>query len=338
MVASSRRSAFTLIELLVVIAIIAILIALLVPAVQKVRSAAALTQCLNNMKQIGLAVHDFHSTAKHFPMAVDPNPIPLPTGTPGYGGGPALPANAPANYGIWYLPASNFQSWQWQVRFYMDAGNDNWEGTPPAFVCPTDPRNPLINPGDLHGYHDYPAVAGYNTYDIHFSTNPNAGSLGNNGPANQGIINGTSYVTAVMVSDGTSNTLLVGERPPAMWGSDGGWGWWQSYDMGDLCVGVANQTQLWGGGPTTAFFQSGPLSAGVGGTATTMVMTNAYMGGTSATVTDPNWHVNHFWSFHTGGGNFLFADGHAQFIPYSAAQMLLPLSTYAGGEVAEPNF
>jgi prepilin-type N-terminal cleavage/methylation domain-containing protein/prepilin-type processing-associated H-X9-DG protein len=326
-----RRRAFTLIELLVVIAIIAILIALLVPAVQKVRDAAARTQCVNNMKQIGLALHNFHATNKKFPKSIDTVHPNLESTSPGLPGGTVpLPPNPPSLFGSsWYVPTNSWpQSWFVMIRPYIEQTNMSWNNGITVFSCPVDPRYPnMVNPGDLHGYHSYPGVAGWNTYD-------SVTTSGGNTATTRGIINQNNYVTAVTVIDGTSNTLLVAERPPVFWGADGGWGWWESNDQGDVCIGLRNSTLLWGGGPSPAMYQPGATTAGYGGGATTYDFSQGFIGGLGNGVTDANWHINHPWSFHSGGGHFLFGDGSVRFVSYSASQILPALSTYAGGETA----
>src|SRR3712207_2568331 len=124
-----RRRAFTLIELLVVIAIIAILIALLVPAVQKVRESANRAQCQNNLHQIGVAIHNYHSTHAHFPTHGDDGTIVRVGGTPATGRGTPY-----QRAGVFFQILPYLE----QNELYLHPTDSVIRATPiPAYFCPT---------------------------------------------------------------------------------------------------------------------------------------------------------------------------------------------------------
>jgi prepilin-type N-terminal cleavage/methylation domain-containing protein len=184
----SRRRGFTLIELLVVIAIIAILIALLVPAVQKVRAAAARVQCLNNLKQIGLALHNCHDGEKGFP----------PAGVYNKGLGDSWSVHARL---LSYLEQINLER---QINF-----NGSFASQPavtrtriPLYLCPMERKDDPY--GDF-----YPTSYGAN-FGTWFITDP----LKNQGGDGAFVVNSRTRMTDF--TDGTSNTLAFAEVRPTL--------------------------------------------------------------------------------------------------------------------------
>jgi prepilin-type N-terminal cleavage/methylation domain-containing protein len=314
------RHAFTLIELLVVIAIIAILIGLLLPAVQKVRDAAARTQCINNLKQQGLALHGFHDANNALPQGHRPWANPGVT-TPPYEGSLSW-----MSYILPYVEQDNLgkvaKAWQNSAANYYSWNNPACPQILKMFVCPADSRGSQVFPGASSGIQDQ-ALTCY---------------LGNSGTTStslDGVLFGSvstttgSKVHLTHITDGTSNTIMVGERPP---NSNLEFGWWYAaygYDgRGNAdCVMTSNDLAI------ANYFISNYSSA-----------PNSPCNGTAAQKIglqpgNPNIGCDaaHYWSFHSGGALFLMGDGSCRLLSYSSNGVLPALSTRAGGEVANLN-
>lgn len=301
-----KASGFTLIELLVVIAIIAILIALLLPAVQQAREAARRSSCKNNMKQIGLAMHNYHSAHNLFP--------------PGY-----ITKTACNVTGVW--PACNMgelgvYGWATFVLPFMDQAplynllntgsvtlDQNLANTTvrqalqkpmTVFLCPSDPGPNLNDYESASDRYDFNVTDGTTVYQIARSnyvmvanawdsTTPPVYRIQYGPPHGIGFAN--SNIRFRDITDGTSNTLLAGERA-------------YIYKTANK-VGGANVIGFSGSNNTqsSSYARKGNGLATIGLTYNGI---NAIVGG--------EHDVRGFSSNHVGGAHFVFCDGSVHFL------------------------
>lgn len=313
------RRAFTLIELLVVIAIISVLIGLLLPAVQKIRESAARLKCKNNLKQIGLALHNYHDRTGRFPA--------------GYmsGVGPSGPADDTGPGWGWaaqILPDLEQDNLYRQIRFDRDIKDPLNAAARvtvlQVFRCPSDGANDLFQVDVLNDPKpDYstPLVqVAHASYVGIFGgpeITPDPGFLladPNRSLAYRGMFYRNSKVRIGDVTDGTSSTLFVGER------------------SSELAYATWTGAVVGGQVPPRMPNPYGYLPEGA------PVLILGHTGDASDvpphTPNSPVNHVDDFWSRHTQGVNFLFVDGSVRGINNSINPAAWrALGTRAGGEV-----
>lgn len=282
----------SLVELLVVIAVMTLLSGLLLGAVQKVRAAAGRTSCQNNLKQIGLALHQYHDSVGHLPAGVsDDRPTePMPFASWCLRLLPYLEQEA--------LFREAVAAFRQERNFMRDPPHAGLRTPVRSFACPADDRvrqARAVGPQEvMRAFTSYLGVTGSRSSSL------------------DGVLYLNSHVLLAEITDGTSNTLAVGERPPSHDLVLGWWyaGWGQNKD-GDadmLLSARPNNQSIYGRG-----CPEGPYEFRAGRV-------------------DDQCDAFHMWSLHPGGANFLMADGSVRFLSYAINDILPSLASRAGGE------
>ncbi len=313
----SRQSGFTLIELLVVIAIIAVLVGLLLPAVQKVREAANRLTCQNNLKQIGLAIHNFSDAHQSLPTSNRPSSNSVTSARQGW-----------VLFLLPYIEQGNLYdeynlTYGWQTPIDLPVTSIPLK----LFQCPSvadhsrrdadpaeTPWNPIVATGD------YAALNG---------VDPRLVTAGLAEKSGLGFLPKNMKVTFADVADGLSNTIAVTESAgrPQVW------------RLGQP-IGSPPTTYTNGGGwsrPASDITLNGLTADGVRSPGPCAL--NCANGEVTATYPDPYFGTNGngaIYAFHTGGANFLFGDGSVHFIAQTVnIRIVAALATRDGGEAVD---
>jgi prepilin-type N-terminal cleavage/methylation domain-containing protein len=299
----SARGGFTLIELLVVVAIIAVLIGLLLPAVQKVREAAARTQCLNNLHQMGVAMHNYHLVYHMFPSGylcqVDPN-NPYYT-SPGWG------------WAALILPFIEQDSLFHQINFDVSIADPMHASVRTTilklYVCPSDYFTGVYTMLDDNG--NPLTEAATNSYAASFGN----GEIGSNPGGGNGAFYRNSQISTAHVTDGLSNTIFVCERAALF--TQAPW-------AGAINGGTERPTP---GGPSQrAAFEEAPVGP------------LAHFPTRGLSFADVYDDPDDFFTPHFAVGQLLLGDGSARAVSRDISYTILEaMATIAGDEVVNPD-